>query len=158
MSHRHTLLVVAAAAALIGSASPAYGIPAFARKYRVSCLICHARVPRLNATGEKFAANGFAFAKGEEPRDTVATGDDLLRLQQTLPLAVRFDAFVAGLTKRRSNEVAVDWQGPWVIKLLSGGRITDRLSYYMYFLATERGAVGGLEDAYSSSMTWAACR
>jgi hypothetical protein len=34
------------------------------------------------------------------------------------------------------------------VKLLSGGQIADRISYYAYFLLSERGEVGGLEDAY----------
>jgi hypothetical protein len=124
-------------------------IPAFARKYNVSCSQCHAPIPRLNTFGENFAANGFEFAKGEEPRDTVTTGDPLLRLQRTIPLAVRFDAFMESLTgHKRADENRADIQAPWVIKLLSGGQIADKVSYYMYFLLSERGEVGGLEDAY----------
>ncbi|MEA3246991.1 MAG: hypothetical protein U9Q74_12620 [Gemmatimonadota bacterium] len=123
-------------------------IPAFARKYGVSCVLCHAPVPKLNATGEKFAANGFEFEPGEEPRDTVGTGDALLRLQRALPLAVRFDAFGQYLTKSDANSVTTDLQTPWVIKLLSGGQVAHKVSYYTYFLLTERGEVAGLEDAY----------
>ena len=43
-------------------------IPAFARKYRTTCATCHAPIPRLNAFGEQFAANGFEFP-GEQARD-----------------------------------------------------------------------------------------
>ena len=68
-----------AALALALTASPALAtknlIPAFARKYGVSCQLCHAPVPKLTPAGEKFAANGFEFEPGEEPRDTIATGD-----------------------------------------------------------------------------------
>ena len=110
---------------------------------------CHAPVPRLNAFGEAFAANGFEFAVGEPPRDTVGTGDALLRLQNDLPLAIRYDAYLQGLTKPTSgNDNAIDFQTPWVIKLLSGGQVSDKISYYIYFLLTERGEVEGLEDAY----------
>ena len=123
-------------------------IPAFARKYRVTCAMCHMPVPRLNAVGEAFAANGFEFAPGEQPRDTIQTGDPLLRLQNTLPLAVRYDAYVSAYSKRVGGQVVADQQLPWVIKLLSGGQIADRISYYAYFLLTERGEVAGLEDAY----------
>src|SRR5574339_948930 len=77
----------------------AQAIPAFARKYRVSCMQCHSPVPRLNAFGEAFAANGFEFAVGEPPRDTVGTTDALLRLQNDLPLAVRFDAYIRAQNK-----------------------------------------------------------
>ncbi len=35
-----------------------------------------------------------------------------------------------------------------MVKLLSGGQIADKISYYAYFLVSERGEVAGLEDAY----------
>lgn len=135
-------------ALLTAAASPAEAIPAFARKYSVSCATCHAPMPRLNALGERFAENGFEFAPGEEPRDTLQTGDPLLRLQRELPLAVRIDAYLRSLSRPGASEASSDMQLPWVVKVLSGGQVADRISYYMYFLASERGEVAGLEDAY----------
>lgn len=44
--------------------------------------------------GETFAGNGFQFSLDEEPRGEIDTGDDLLRLLQDIPLAIRFDAYV----------------------------------------------------------------
>jgi hypothetical protein len=128
--------------------SEALGIPAFARKYRVSCNLCHAPAPRLTEFGERFAENGFQLSIGEPGRDTVASGDPLLYMQNALPLAIRFDAYATSLSKRRTGEAGVDLQTPWVMKLLSGGQISDRIAYYMYFLLGERGEVAGLEDAY----------
>lgn len=122
-------------------------IPAFARKYRTTCATCHLPVPRLNAFGEQFAANGFEFP-GAPPPDTIPTGDPLLRLQNSLPLAVRIDAYMVAYARARGAQVAADQQIPWVLKLLSGGQVADKISYYMYFLLSERGEVAGLEDAY----------
>jgi hypothetical protein len=136
------------ALALLFAASEAAAIPAFARKYRVSCNLCHAPVPRLTPFGEQFAGNGFAFAANEPPRDTIATGDPLLQLPRDVPLAVRIDSYLTALTKRVRGESATDQQTPWVVKLLSGGQLAERISYYMYFLLGERGEVAGLEDAY----------
>lgn len=133
---------------LATQAAPAAAIPAFARKYHVSCAMCHAPIPRLNAFGERFAANGFRFAPGEAPRDTIATGDSLLRLNASLPLAIRFDGYLSALSRRDAGQPIADQQLPWVVKLLSGGTIGEKVSYYMYFLANERGEVAGLEDAY----------
>ena len=132
----------------LAHASNSTRIPAFARKYRVSCATCHSPIPRLNAVGEAFAANGFEFAPGEVPRDTINTGDPLLRLQAALPLAVRYDAYITAYSKRTGGQVIADAQTPWVMKLLSGGQVADKISYYTYFLLTERGEVAGLEDAY----------
>lgn len=142
------LLVAGVLAVVLAAPASASNIPAFARKYKTSCATCHAPVPRLNATGEAFAANGFEFVPGEEPRDTVGTGDPLLRLQNSLPLAVRYDAYMTALSKANGGQVVVDQQLPWVMKLLSGGQVANRISYYAYFLLTERGEVAGLEDAY----------
>ncbi len=125
-----------------------HAIPAFARKYGVSCALCHQPIPRLNAFGETFAANGFELVVDEPPRDTIAVGDSWLRLQRNVPLAVRVDAYVSALADGSGRVVATDLQTPFGIKLLSGGQISDRISYYMYFYMSERGEVAGLEDAY----------
>lgn len=137
-----TLLLLAAAPAALS----ANDIPAFARKYKVGCALCHTPFPRLNAFGARFAANGFQMARGESGPDTVTTGDPLLRLQRDLPLAVRVEAYLSSLTG--GNAVAADLKTPWGIKLLTGGQVADKVSYYMYFFLTERGEVAGLEDAY----------
>ena len=141
-------LVVAISLATCADAAPASEIPAFARKYGLSCATCHSPIPRLTALGEAFAANGFEFAPGEEPRDTINTGDPLLRLQNSLPLAIRYDAYMTSISNAQRGQVVVDQQFPWVMKLLSGGQVANKISYYAYFLLTERGEVAGLEDAY----------
>jgi hypothetical protein len=41
-----------------------------------------------------------------------------------------------------------DFGSPFVLKILSGGEISDKLSYYFYFLFNERGSVAGVEDAF----------
>jgi hypothetical protein len=129
-------------------ATPADAIPPFARKYNVSCQLCHDPAPRLTAFGEQFAANGFEFAIGEEARDTIDTGDELLRLLRRIDVGVRFDAYANMVRPIARDRTAIDLQTPWNIKVLSGGPIFDRVSYYMYFFLSERGEVAGLEDAY----------
>jgi hypothetical protein len=123
-------------------------IPPFARKYGVSCSLCHSAVPRLLPYGEQFAANGFELVVGEEPRDTIDTGDPLLRLLRRIDLAIRMDLFGSLTAPIRADAGDVDLQMPYGIKLLSGGVLANRISYYLYFYMTERGEVAGLEDAY----------
>jgi hypothetical protein len=120
-------------------------IPAFARRYRASCALCHTVVPKLSAFGEVFAANGFRMAPNEPPRDTIATGDELLDLYRTLPLAIRLDGYVTGYL---NGENRADLQTPYNAKILAGGAISKKLSYYLYFFLFERGEVGGIEDAF----------
>ena len=124
---RWILVLAGGLVALATGAGTAHAIPAFARKYRVSCSQCHAPVPRLNEFGELFAGNGFEFAIGEEPRDTLATGDPLLRLQSDIPLAVRFDMYVRAQNEPKGGQNALDFQVPWGIKLLTGGQVADRI-------------------------------
>ena len=39
--------------------SDAEAVPAFARKYEISCNVCHTRQPRLNPFGQRFMENGY---------------------------------------------------------------------------------------------------
>ncbi|HOX20592.1 MAG TPA: hypothetical protein PLI70_06675 [Gemmatimonadales bacterium] len=130
---------------MISLPTDAAAIPAFARKYRVSCNLCHNPFPALTAFGEQFAGNGFRMAIDEEPRDTIATGDDLLTLPASVPLALRLDAYAQLYS---DGKAATDFQLPFNLKLLSGGTLGKKLSYYIYFLLAERGEVAGIEDAF----------
>lgn len=123
----------------------AEAIPAFARKYNMSCTTCHAPIPRLKAYGDDFAGNGFVLADQEAPRYFVETGDDELDLIRDFPIGVRFDGFIRHQTV---TDKEVDFSTPWILKLLSGGSLTDNVAYYFYFYMNERGEVAGVEDAY----------
>ncbi len=121
-------------------------IPAFARKYQISCQVCHTpAMPRLKAFGDEFAGDGFRMTEYESPRHFINTGDDRLSLFRELPLAFRFDGHV---TANFNGEGSVDFAAPFVLKILSGGELSDRLSYYFYFMLDERGKIAGLEDAF----------
>lgn len=121
-------------------------IPAFARKYQISCQVCHTpAMPRLKAFGAEFANNGFRMTEYQAPRYFVETGDDRLSLFRELPLAIRLEGYT---TLNFENEGTVDFAAPFVVKILSGGELTDKLSYYFYFLMNETGTVVGLEDAF----------
>lgn len=124
---------------------PAGAIPAFARRYKMSCVTCHNVVPALSEFGEQFAGNGFRMVSGEEPTDTIGTGDDALVLLQHLPLAVRLDAYMQTYA---GNRAVTDFQTPYSLKLLSSGAISRKISWYFYAFLLERGEVGGVEDAF----------
>lgn len=145
---RRATLAAGVLALLLGAVQTAWAIPPFARKYRVSCSTCHAPAPRLTTFGERFAGNGFEMLPGEPPRDTVETADPLLRLPKEVPLGVRVDAYAQMHAPAVRDRAAVDLQLPYSIKVLSGGPIAHKISYYMYFFLSERGEVKGLEDAY----------
>lgn len=121
------------------------GIPAFARKYQISCQVCHSPVPRLKPFGEDFAGDGYRMIKYESPRYFIQAGDDKLSLLRELPVAVRFDGMVS--TDFRKNG-KVDFGTPFGLKIMSGGELSDKLSYYFYFFMSEAGEMVGVEDAF----------
>lgn len=124
----------------------AEAIPAFARKYKVSCSTCHVAIPKLKDYGDEFAGNGFMLPDGEEPtRAVIDTGDDDLMLLRELPVAIRLDAYLQAADRETAE---TDFQVPYGLKLMSGGPIAKGISYYFYFYVDERGEVAGLEDAY----------
>ncbi len=143
------LWTCAAAALLAATLAPARAeaIPAFARKYKLSCTTCHAPFPRLKPFGDEFAANGFALPGQESDRSYIDGGDDLLHLNRDFPVAVRLDAF-ATVFEDQEGETALDLQSPFGLKLLSGGTLAQDVGYYFYFYMSERGEVAGVEDAY----------
>ncbi len=120
-------------------------IPAFARRYKISCSTCHAPFPKLKPYGDDFAGAGFILQEEEKERDYVTAGDDMLWLNKDFPVAVRFDAF--GVYES-DNRVENDLQAPYGIKLLSGGTLYKNIGYYFYFYMNETGEVAGIEDAY----------
>lgn len=121
-------------------------IPAFARKYQISCQVCHSPVfPRLKAFGDEFAGNGFRMTKYESPRYFIPVGDDRLSLFRELPVAIRMDGFAS---YNFNDNRSADFSSPFVLKILSGGELSDKLSYYFYFLFNERGSIEGVEDAF----------
>lgn len=125
--------------------SESNAIPAFARKYSMSCQTCHSPFPRLKAYGDEFAGNGFQLSDKEAPRYFVETGDDQLSLIRDFPLALRIDGFMT-LNNKQSDKF--DFTAPYLVKLMSGGSITKDIAYYLYFFFSERGKVAGLEDAF----------
>jgi hypothetical protein len=148
-----TAAVIAVAALLPQLAS---AMPAFARQYSLSCAACHSAVPRLNAFGEYFAGNNFRLPNWRDT--TVDVGDSLLALPKSLPVAVRAQAFVqlrdsedidvaSGPTGNASD---LDFQAPYLIKLLASAPLSDHITFYFYGMFAEKGGNGEalIEDAW----------
>jgi hypothetical protein len=126
-------------------ADQSLAIPAFARKYDMSCSTCHSPIPKLKAFGDEFAGNGFQLAGKEPPRYYRETGDDQLLLMRELPFALRLEGYARWQPQTAGRS---DFQVPYLLKLLSGGQVARDISYYFYFFFGERGEVAGLEDAF----------
>ncbi|MBU1100162.1 MAG: hypothetical protein KKA84_07135 [Bacteroidetes bacterium] len=122
-----------------------YAIPAFARKYKMSCQTCHSPFPKLKAFGDEFAGNGFVLADQDAPRYFLDTGDESLNLIRDFPMAIRMDLFV---TYRNKDEKLSDFKTPFNLKFLTGGALAKDVSYYFYFFLSEGGEIVGVEDAF----------
>ena len=132
-------------------------IPAFARKYDISCVSCHAAFPRLNSFGKQFVADNYRLPNWKD--STVKTGDDMLALPSSVPLALRTQAFVQAreaeaidVDTGETVSAETDFQSPYLIKLLSSAPLSDHISYYFYAIFAEKGGNGEVivEDAWFS--------
>lgn len=121
-----------------------YAIPAFARKYSMTCKTCHSPFPTLKPYGDEFAGNGFVLKDQDAPRYFVETGDEKLSLIRDLPLAIRVEGHV---TFNDDKSKKSDFKSPNIFKLMSGGTIFKDVSYYVYYIL-EEGETGKLEDAF----------
>ncbi|MCX7833349.1 MAG: hypothetical protein N2490_03980 [Ignavibacteria bacterium] len=123
----------------------ALSIPAFARKYNLSCNVCHYVVPKLKPFGDEFVGNGFQIPDKEPQRFYRNTGDPELTLMREFPFAVRLELY-GQLEKGR--DVNPDFRTPYIFKFMSGGNIAKDISYYFYYFISERGEMAGIEDAF----------
>lgn len=129
---------------IIFLASDALAIPAFARKYNMTCKTCHSPFPALKPYAEEFAASGFVLKDQDAPRYFLDTGDPELSLLRDVPLAFRLEGYV---TYNQSNLEKSDFNAPLLLKILSGGAITKDVAYYIYYIL-ENGEPGKIEDAW----------
>lgn len=140
-----TLIAIAS-----GIPSLANAHPAFARQYDISCNVCHVAYPRLNEFGSQFAKD-MNFRLPNWRDTTVQTGDQMLALPKQMPLAIRAQAFVQGREGKSIDPISgevnadsdLDFQAPYLVKLLSSAPLSDHISYYVYAIAAEKG--GNLE-------------
>jgi len=143
---KKTILVLLGIFVLIQAAAvELQAIPAFARKYQMTCKTCHTPFPKLKPYGDEFAGNGFVIKDKDTPRYFVDTGDDFLSLLREVPIALRLEGF---FTYNNAATSQWDFTSPYVLKILSGGEITKNIAYYFYFFFSERGEVAGIEDAF----------
>lgn len=137
----------------------AQAIPVFSRKYRTSCITCHAGFPKLNSVGEAFRRNGYQF-----PQD-----DDILVKDEPIPmgsehykemwpnslwpndiphlpplsLRARLGYFQALANGPGNNEPSSDFRFPMDYSLMSGGTLGKDISFYANVILAGRGGHGG---------------
>ncbi len=91
-------------------AETASAIPLFARKYKLSCVMCHTGFPQLNGFGQNFANNAYQMPD-EDPKDYVDEIEEgKLFLHESFPFAIRVDSFYR---LRNDGPVKFDQEAPF---------------------------------------------
>jgi len=141
---RATLVLVI----LLGAtASTAYAVPAFARKYQTSCQTCHIVFPKLNAFGEAFRLRGYRMPGETEEmvkEPPVSLGAPAYKklwpraiwpgeISSAVPLAVNVklaDVNTSSLNDDGSvTHVNNDLQFPQEANIFGAGTLGDHVSY-----------------------------
>lgn len=138
---------------LLGSYQPALAIPAFARKYKTSCMTCHAVFPKLNAFGQVFRRLGYRFPEGqdaqlikEEPVKMGAKAYKRLWPKAVWPSDIPGTAPVAFILE---SEISVDTESDnsrvdfsnmmGEAEILTGGTIGDDINFLTSFELSQDG-------------------
>lgn len=137
--------------ALLGMAffiEKAEAIPTLARKYKTTCMTCHATFPRLTALGQAVRLNGFKMPDGDETyikEEVVSQGAEAYKrvfpeavwpssIPGPPPISIRalFDAdwdIGSNVDQRRDNEVKLEI--PHEVELLALGALGDNMSFFV---------------------------
>jgi hypothetical protein len=146
-----------------------WAIPAFARKYKTSCVLCHAPFPRLTAMGEAFRLAGYRIPEANElyvKEEPVSLGAEPYK--RVFPEAI-WPSTIPGLPPvsiRVTGDVTQDLQGgrnthfnlPSEADILAGGTFGTDFSFWAEFDftktddSTDTDAAGWLmwEDLFST--------
>jgi hypothetical protein len=135
-------------------------IPAFARKYKTSCVTCHVAYPKLTPFGEAFRRNGFQFPESTDPEyikeEPVSLGAEAYKemfpesvwpgqIPGTAPLAVRFEGEYDIAPKA---DITNDLRVPRSMTVLTGGTLGENISFYSDIHLFDHGDVGFLNRAF----------
>src|SRR5690606_36552098 len=160
MAPRHCLLYTGLLVLLsVLHAQSAGAMPAFASTYDISCNTCHSAFPRLSPMGEMFADEwNFRLPNWKEQSQNL--GDERLYLPEQLPLGIRAQGFVQArdgeaidpITGDVTADSSVDFQSPYLVKLLASAPLSEQISFYFYAIFAEKGGNGEVvvEDAWFS--------
>jgi hypothetical protein len=122
-------LVLVSFVLLCCRAEPASALPVFAHRYGLTCQACHTTVPRLNAFGAAFRANGFRMPE--------------LRNGSAVPVAVKTQLAYSSDADEGLPKAVVD-----EVELLTGGAIGAHFNYFIEDYAIDGGRPGQMRDAW----------
>lgn len=127
-------------------------IPAFARKYNLTCTVCHTKPPRLNPFGEAFHMAGFQIpmTEGGEVFKKRKIGRVNLETNLLNVFALRANGNFIESFQKKFDGSQFDIMFPNEIALYMAGTITQDISYF-FELENEAIEVEGNVDEYEST-------
>jgi hypothetical protein len=138
---------------MVSFPSPASAIPAFARKYDLSCTSCHTKPPRLNPFGEMFNLNGFqipATREGEIRKKRKIGRVNLERSIGNIFAARTFGRFVESFQGGHEDEVNQTF--PNLLELFLAGTLTQHISYFFEYEVEMPEIEGGIAEPLGSEL------
>lgn len=137
-----------AAGFMLALAMRAEAIPAFARKYGMSCTACHVAWPIFNQEGQNFRDNGYQFGLGKDDPVTIS--------QAYLPIAIRTTpAYQFTRTTNQPSEqgpITVQTGGvplPPGVDILTAGTIAKDISFLLVISGFGPDGTASVESAWA---------
>jgi len=142
---------------VLSCAESVHAIPVFSRKYRTSCITCHAGFPKLNSVGESFRRNGYQFPQEDEVlvRDEpIPMGNESYKdmwpdsiwpndIPNLPPVAFRARlGYNQTLDNQSGDAPSSDFQFPMDYTLLSAGTLGKDISWYGSMVLGGKGSHG----------------
>jgi hypothetical protein len=107
----------------------AHAIPAFARKYDVSCTMCHIAFPKLNDFGVNFRDNGYQMGATSDLPTSLEKGYFPLSFRSTVGYQYQKSGNVPNPVSGNPYDLTTSGFGSLGIDFLSGGTLDRDISY-----------------------------
>lgn len=139
--------------------SEAHAIPAFARKYAVTCTTCHTAPPRLNTFGERFLENGYQLpgtedggSIGKKNLDDISLDDVShylgARLRGNVLRSYRFKQQNPAGTEPGIVENKSELGFPEVFSLFTAGTLSKNIGFFVELESNLKERATGIERAF----------
>lgn len=140
------LLPIVAGALVMVPMGEASASPSFSRKYKTSCVTCHAVFPKLNDFGRSFKLNGYQFPEDDAffvKEERVVLGNEAYKdvwpdsvwpswIPESAPVALQMQQRVERYAETSGNGTPrTDFRFPTGVGLISGVNIDEDISAWL---------------------------
>ncbi len=143
---------------LLTSVESSTAIPAFARKYKTSCITCHTIFPKLNPFGEAYKINGYQFPVDEEDQikeEPIIMGVEAYKrvwpdavwpssIPGTAPFAVR-GRMGFGVEEEHDSGTITSGFGMPALQLVAAGTMGEDITLFVGAHLFEEGEAGSID-------------